>query len=220
MRRHTDLIAFAEAWHELVVQLVEVSQVTAAIQRPASRPQRTRLPLDYLETSTRSTTVLITKWKPACVSVNVLPQYSWRKRRESATPEWLDTAADLQCRSTEFGTPACRPAPVCSLLSYTPVSGSTRFQTESLRRTKISWCYHINADTQKRSGRKPPQTWAPEENELKVVLETTSVEHGVPEYRKMKTHRKERFIHHGNLQMYRKVWGETESDTKTQYDEL
>lgn len=54
------------------------------------------------------------------------------------------------------------------------------------------------------------QTWSPKEDELKVVFQTPSIKHVLPKYRKSKSHRKEWFIHHGNLEKYRKkglVWG-------------
>lgn len=54
------------------------------------------------------------------------------------------------------------------------------------------------------------RTWPPKEDELKVVFETPSIKHILPKYRKSKSYRKEWFIHHGNLEEYRKkglVWG-------------
>lgn len=70
--------------------------------------------------------------------VNHLPQYNWKRHKGSATQEWLDTAADLQCRSTGYERLACLQAQACSLPSYTPVSDSTRSQTGSLQEWKQS----------------------------------------------------------------------------------
>lgn len=48
------LVAFAEARHELVVQLVEVAQVATAVERPAARAKAARLPLDHLRVAEES----------------------------------------------------------------------------------------------------------------------------------------------------------------------
>lgn len=46
--KNTDLVAFAEAWHEFMVQLIKMTQVTSTIKWPASRSERARLSLDHL----------------------------------------------------------------------------------------------------------------------------------------------------------------------------
>lgn len=48
LKGSTDLVAFAEARHELMVQLVKMTQVTSAVERPTPCPQRTGLSLDHL----------------------------------------------------------------------------------------------------------------------------------------------------------------------------
>lgn len=58
---HTDLVAFAETWHELMVQLVKVTQVATTIERPASCSQRSRLTLNHLHTQTQQAIIQSTK---------------------------------------------------------------------------------------------------------------------------------------------------------------
>lgn len=109
---------------------------------------------------------------------------------------------------------ACQPAQACYPLFYTLVSGSTHSQTESLQMHKeayrqISSPAHNTKQMQNKhrynliTANRQKCTWPPEEDEFKVVLETASVEDWVPKYRKSKSHRKEWFIHHGNLQKNR-----------------
>ena len=47
-------------------------------------------------------------------------------------------------------------------------------------------------------------TWPPEKDELKVVFESPGEEHTLSEDRGSKSHGKEWFINHGNLEMHRK----------------
>ena len=54
------LVAHVEPGLELVVQLVEVAQEEAAVQRPAAHPQRTRLPLDQLKNSHNAVSCVMT----------------------------------------------------------------------------------------------------------------------------------------------------------------
>lgn len=107
--------------------------------------------------------------------------------------------------------PAGLPTPACCLLFCILVSGSTHFQTESLqsneekekdRRWNEESSVILNLNKQANisiRNIKHGHTWPPEQDELKVVFEPPGVEHTVAKYRKAESHRKERFVHHGNL---------------------
>lgn len=117
---YTDLVAFAKTWHELVVQLIKVTQVTPTIERPAPGSKRTRLPFDHLKrpkttklnTSARYgtfTKILGVQIAHLCVTeegIENLPHEDNRAQQQICNPDpenaWCQSVCQLQSVTASF----------------------------------------------------------------------------------------------------------------------
>lgn len=198
-----------------MVQLIKVTQVTSAIKRPASRSQRTRFPFDHLDIPKKKKQIQTHQHymkkcnnnKLKCIRTTYFCVTEEGIENLPHKNDWTQQQIGNPNPQNTWRQPVCQLEPVTSsLVLWFQAPLILKQRTYRASKGK-KYAMIINLDTYKNpiftKDTQLSHTWAPEEDEFKVVFETSRVEHILPKNRKSKPHRQEWFIYHGNLEEYR-----------------